>query len=110
MEGDQDIPEPGDANTNPLVTLLGEQYPAEETEMELDPPVNSVEFEEMLSEAPKHKVEVLIEKKLELDLDDLILPDHYYDDGNIPVFKPVIPHVHELQTNTLIDNGSVFKF
>jgi hypothetical protein len=38
---------------------------------------------------PKMMVEVVVEKKVELEPEDPILPDHYYDNGNIPVFKPV---------------------
>ena len=40
-------------------------------------------------EPPKTIVEVVIEKKTVLEPEDPILPDHYYDDWNIPVFKPV---------------------
>jgi hypothetical protein len=28
-------------------------------------------------------------EKIEVEPEEPILPDHYYDDGNIPVFKPV---------------------
>ena len=38
---------------------------------------------------PSTTAEVVIEKKVELELEDPILPDHYYDNGNVPVFKPV---------------------
>jgi hypothetical protein len=34
-------------------------------------------------------VEVVIEKKEVLEPEDPILPDHYYDNGRIPVFRPV---------------------
>lgn len=44
-------------------------------------------------EPQKVKVEVVIEKKVEVEPEDPIFPDHYYDDGNIPVFKPVILQV-----------------
>lgn len=37
----------------------------------------------------KTTMEAVIEKKVELEPEDPILPDHYYDHGNIPVFKPV---------------------
>jgi hypothetical protein len=39
--------------------------------------------------APTTMVEVVIEKKEVLEPEDPILPDHYYDNGRIPVFKPV---------------------
>ena len=38
---------------------------------------------------PTHKVEVVIGEKVQVP-EEPILPDHYYDDGNIPVFKPVL--------------------
>ena len=87
MEDVQDILDLGDANCIPLV----DEYPAVATKMETDPPARSVEFEDMLLEVPNHKVEVLIEKKADLEPEEPILPHHYYDDGNIPVFKPVPP-------------------
>lgn len=40
-------------------------------------------------EPQKTTTEVVIEEKVESEPEDPILPDHYYDDGNIPVFKPV---------------------
>lgn len=70
---------------------VAESHPPEETEMEFDPPATAVQGEEPVLEVPKNKVEVVIEKKTELEPEDPILPDHYYDDGNIPVFKPVLP-------------------
>jgi hypothetical protein len=38
---------------------------------------------------PTTTVEVVIEKKEVLEPEDPILPDHYYDNGSIPVFRPV---------------------
>ena len=38
---------------------------------------------------PKTIVEVVIDKKPEALVEEPIFPDHYYDDGNVPVFKPV---------------------
>ena len=38
---------------------------------------------------PTATVEVVIEKKAVLEPEDPILPDHYYDSGRIPVFRPV---------------------
>jgi len=58
--------------------------------MHVDPPFTAVEGEETILEVPTTRVEVVIEK-VELEPEEPILPDHYYDDGNIPVFKPVIP-------------------
>ena len=40
---------------------------------------------------PRMKVEVVIDRKPESPVEQPILPDHYYDDGNVPVFKPVYP-------------------
>jgi hypothetical protein len=40
-------------------------------------------------EAPKGIVEVVIQTKIEGPVEEPILPDHYYDNGNVPVFKPV---------------------
>lgn len=43
--------------------------------------------------APNGVVEVVIEMNskqlVEEPVEEPILPDHYYDDGNVPVFKPV---------------------
>lgn len=36
---------------------------------------------------------------LEDDDDEEIEPDHYYDGGKIPVFKPVCPHPLKLSTS-----------
>ena len=44
-------------------------------------------------ELPEKIVEVVIEKNEVLEPEDPVLPDHYYDDGNIPVFKPVFSNV-----------------
>ena len=38
---------------------------------------------------PTHTVEVVINQKAPAKAEEPILPDHYYNDGNIPVFKPV---------------------
>lgn len=43
---------------------------------------------------PTTTVEVVIEKKEVLEPEDPILPDHYYDNGRIPVFRPVRPRKH----------------
>jgi hypothetical protein len=40
---------------------------------------------------PTTTIEVVIEKKEVLEPEDPILPDHYYDNGRIPVFRPVRP-------------------
>jgi hypothetical protein len=44
-------------------------------------------------EAQKSIVEVVIvtksEEPVKEPVEEPILPDHYYDDGNVPVFKPV---------------------
>jgi hypothetical protein len=50
----------------------------------------TVEDAAPVPEAPILTAEVVIEKKEELEPEDPILPDHYYDNGNIPVFKPVL--------------------
>lgn len=38
---------------------------------------------------PKMTVQVVIEQKTVAKVEEPILPDHYYDNGNVPVFKPV---------------------
>lgn len=50
----------------------------------------TVEDTAPILEAPIPTIEVVIEQKEELDPEDPIFPDHYYDNGNIPVFKPVL--------------------
>ena len=35
--------------------------------------------------------QVLVEEKPSVEDEEPILPDHYYDGGNIPIFKPVFP-------------------
>jgi hypothetical protein len=79
-----------DTNINPEDASVDELHPPQETKMEVEPPTVSVEDGETVLEVPKTIVEVvIIEKKVELEPEDPILPDHYYDNGNIPVFKPV---------------------
>jgi hypothetical protein len=45
-----------------------------------------------VSEAPEEILEAVVEEKVEIEPEDPILPDHFYDDGSIPVFKPVCPN------------------
>ena len=47
-----------------------------------------------VSPTPKMKVEVVIDRKPQCPVEEPILPDHYYDDGNVPVFKPVCSWSH----------------
>ena len=49
----------------------------------------TVENDAPVLEPSKPIVEVVIEQKVELEPEDPIQPDHYYGNGNIPVFKPV---------------------
>ena len=80
-----------DTNRKSVDTSVDELQPAQETKMEVDPPARSVEDGETVLKLPRTIVEVVIEKKVvELEPEDPILPDHYYDNGNIPVFKPVL--------------------
>jgi hypothetical protein len=53
----------------------------------IDNPV--VEEPETVPEAVVTKVEEVTMPEPMLEPEEPILPDHYYDDGNIPVFKPV---------------------
>ena len=62
---------------------------AEGPEMATDSSSAIEDFVAPVLQPPKTAVEVIIEKKAELEPEDPILPDHYYDSGNIPVFKPV---------------------
>ena len=48
-----------------------------------------VEEPETVPEAVVTKVEEVTMPEPVLEPEEPILPDHYYDDGNIPVFKPV---------------------
>jgi hypothetical protein len=58
------------------------QLPNEESQaMQMD--------ETPVARVPGTTVEVVIEMKAVLPPEDPILPDHYYDNGRIPVFKPV---------------------
>jgi len=66
-----------DAMTFDALEQPNQDRPATQTE---DAPEISV---------PTAKIEVVIEKKAVLELEDPIFPDHYYDNGKIPVFKPV---------------------
>ena len=80
-------------STSPLSRNISESrnefINAEGTKIATDAP-NPVEGDVMpVLELPETIVEVVIEKKVELEPEDSILPDHYHDDGNIPVFKPV---------------------
>jgi|SRR5271156_2606070 len=78
-----------DWNIKSVDTSVDELHLPQETEMQVDPPVKPVEDGETVLKVPRTTVEVVIEKKVELEPEDPILPDHYYDNGNIPVFKPV---------------------
>jgi len=80
-----------DTDIETVEASVAEVHPPQETKMEIDPQAVSVENGETVLEVPKNKVEVVIEKKVVLEPEDPILPDHYYDNGNIPVFKPVLP-------------------
>lgn len=62
---------------------------AEEPKLELNERNTTVEDCAPLLAPPKQIVEVVIEKKTVLEPEDSIIPDHYYDNGNIPVFRPV---------------------
>ena len=74
------MPEPH----NDLITTAEQPIlPTEESNM-------TIEDAAPVLEAPIPTVEVVIEQKEELEPEDPILPDHYYDNGNIPVFKPVL--------------------
>ena len=55
---------------------------------EQDRPATQTEDAPEIS-VPTAKIEVVIEKKTALEPEYPILPDHYYDNGKIPVFKPV---------------------
>ena len=80
-----------DTNSKSVDASVDELHPPQETKMEVEPPAVSVEDGDCVLEVPKNIVEVvIIEKKVELEPEDPILPDHYYDNGNIPVFKPVL--------------------
>jgi hypothetical protein len=50
---------------------------------------------------PNNTVEVAIREKPEVEAEDPIFPDHYYDDGNIPVFKPVTHHLRTISADIL---------
>ena len=69
--------------------LSNEFIKAEGTEMATDAPSAIEGDTALVLEPPKSSAEVVIEKKMELEPEDPILPDHYYDNGDIPVFKPV---------------------
>lgn len=57
-------------------------------------------------EDPKSMEESVSEAKDASECEDPILPDHYYDAGNIPVFKPVHSTLL-LRANNPLDDGSV---
>ena len=92
----------GAAPDNDVMAIDVPELPQEES--------HAMETEEPTITLPKIKVEVVIEKK-ELEPEDPIFPDHYYDNGQIPVFKPVkSPHHRWKKTteNVLIpDDGAV---
>jgi len=58
-------------------------------QLKQDPPAMQTEDATGIR-VPTAKIEVVIEKKAVLEPEDPIFPDHYYDNGKIPVFKPVI--------------------
>lgn len=62
-------------------------------------------------EVPEEIVEVVVEEKIELEPEDPIFPDHFYDDGNIPVFKPVRfgKDFFPLYANYFSDDGPVSR-
>jgi hypothetical protein len=80
---------------------------AESIETGLDMPSKVQDGLAPMSHGPKMTVQVVIEQKSVAKVEEPILPDHYYDNGNVPVFKPVCVLVVIL---TIPDNGSIPRF
>jgi hypothetical protein len=84
-----------------LSAIAGEQFvadvdsgdhgfiPVETVENVIDIEIPSVEEAETVMEPPVANVEDVVMEEPVVEPEEPILPDHYYDDGNIPVFKPV---------------------
>jgi hypothetical protein len=75
--------------TSAMDEVSNEFLPAETMETVLEDPFKVEEDGAPVLLAPKVTVEVVIVEKPVLKPEEPIVPDHYYDDGNVPVFKPV---------------------
>ena len=60
---------------------------------------------EPVLEPPKAVDERFAEAKEAPEPEEPIVPDHYYDNGNVPVFKPVRFNILDLDIDCCIDNG-----
>jgi hypothetical protein len=69
--------------------ISGDFLPAEAMDAVLEAPCKAEIDAAAELKAPKNTVEVVITQKPVAKTEEPILPDHYYDDGNVPVFKPV---------------------
>jgi hypothetical protein len=83
------------SNTSESLTIMPEPdinliAAAEQPILPSEESNTTVEDTAPVLEVPMPTTEVLMEKKEELEPEDPILPDHYYDNENIPVFKPVL--------------------
>jgi hypothetical protein len=88
---------------------VGDEFlPAETMETVLEDPYKVEVDSAPVLQALKVTVEVVINEKLVLEPEDPIVPDHYYDDGNVPVFKPVCSIPFCTYTNDL-DNGPISR-
>ena len=81
--------------------------PVEAVENMIDIETPIVMEAETVIEPPVAKVEDVVMEEPAVEPEEPILPDHYYDDGNIPVFKPVrsIPVSY-----LFVDNGAISRF
>jgi len=87
---DVQFADPIPARGDEPMTSVEEQPSTSELPVTVDPAVRQTEGGPFVDAIPpKNIVEVVIEKKAKVELEEPILPDHYYDGGNIPVFKPV---------------------
>ena len=95
----------------PTIEGNAETMSSEPMQMAIDSPTTIVEVVVPVIETPQVDCDEVKMEQVEVEQEEPILPDHYYDGGNIPVFKPVcLPSICHTYTNLILDNGSVSRF